>query len=619
MHKSTLFTLLLLSLGILSKAQDSIPITYSTPSHYYSYGIDELAWRADTQFVDTSLQKHDIYRLNPNRKDHFGYASFSNLAAQKQSLIIQPLLRGNFSGFSNSIKYLQVNPDQIPYYNVRSPYTELFFLSGFKQGQTVGFKHSQNFGPNTNVNADISRSTSLGRYKNEESRYFDILLNGHHRSSNGRYQLKWWYDRVVTRIQENGGLSEPDKFEDNVETDRIVMPINLSNAYGRNKSMNGGFLQVINLGTWVPDTSTSDSNDLILVETRSRWIQGFRYDKDVMVYGDLIENPTYYPEINSDSTFTYDSIYKHHYQLDFAYERDQFNQTVRYGWAGHIDVYNTGIERLSGFGNEVNLSLREKGALSRYYFTYHTFIGGLRDGTHDAHLRTFPLGRKLWRMDLQYLSKTPDILPRYHKTNHTNWSNDFSNEQMFRFNTSLQTGKDGFRIGIEALYFNNKIYFKDSIVQAVQNGQADLIGRFYLSGQLNFGLFFLDNDIAIQVLEGEAFRAPLLTTRQNLYYKDSWFKGAMDVHLGVIFNYFTSYNAPSYAPWIATFYIADEKSIGNYPYLDFYMKYRVRELELFAMVQHLNQGLSGFTYYAAPNHPMADRYLRLGVKWNFFN
>jgi hypothetical protein len=609
---------LLLGLGLNTAAQDSLT-QFEGPSHYYTYGLDELYWRVDSFFVDTILTRKDIYRLQPNQQDQFGKALFSNISAQQQSLVIQPLSRGNFSGFSRSLKYLQYNPDNVPYYNVRSPYTDLYFLTSYAEGQTVGFSHTQNLGPGTNVHAGITRTTSLGRYKNEESRYFDIILNGYHHSKNGRYKIKWWWDWVVTRIQENGGLSEPEKFENNSEADRIVMPIHLSNAYGRNKSMSGGFTQVINLGTWMPDSTTNDSTDIILVETRSRWIQGIKYDKDVMVYGDIITNPSYYPTIYRDSSLGYDSIYKHHYQLDLKYEYDDRARTYSIGWSGHVDIFNLGFGRNSMMGNELSLGIRENGKRSRYYLTYHMFLGGLRDGTHDVLLRTFPAGNRRWQLDLQYLVKSPDLMDLYFDSNFARWLNYFRSEKMARAMLSHRFLGPDARIGMEAMLFGNRIYYADSMAVPRQNSEQDAALRFFISGEIRLKPFYLDNEIAVQFVEGNALRAPLLTSRHNLYYKDRWFKGAMEVHVGALLNYFSSYNAMSYAPWLANFYITDAKEIGNYPYIDLYLKFRVRELELYAVVQHANQGLSGFSYYAAPINPMADRYLRLGLKWNFFN
>ncbi len=72
-------------------------------------------------------------------------------------------------------------------------------------------------------------------------------------------------------------------------------------------------------------------------------------------------------------------------------------------------------------------------------------------------------------------------------------------------------------------------------------------------------------------------------------------------------------------PMLRSFYIQDQELVGNYPYFDFYVAAKVKSARVFVKLSHINSGFSGTGYYAAPNYPMADRMLRLGVDWTFWN
>ncbi|MFA7139294.1 MAG: putative porin, partial [Bacteroidales bacterium] len=72
-----------------------------------------------------------------------------------------------------------------------------------------------------------------------------------------------------------------------------------------------------------------------------------------------------------------------------------------------------------------------------------------------------------------------------------------------------------------------------------------------------------------------------------------------------------------YMPALQQFYLQDEKSTGNYPYIDAYIKFQVKRARIFVMFTHVNSGLMDYNYFFTPGYPMRDRYLKFGVSWFF--
>jgi hypothetical protein len=122
-----------------------------------------------------------------------------------------------------------------------------------------------------------------------------------------------------------------------------------------------------------------------------------------------------------------------------------------------------------------------------------------------------------------------------------------------------------------------------------------------------------------EVLNGEnILNVPKIITRNTLYYSNHFFKKALYLQTGVIFNYFSEYNMNAYDPVLAEFYVQNNTKIGNFPRLDFFINAKVRQTRIYLKAEHFNSALTGYNYYSAPNYPYRDFTVRFGIVWNFF-
>lgn len=114
---------------------------------------------------------------------------------------------------------------------------------------------------------------------------------------------------------------------------------------------------------------------------------------------------------------------------------------------------------------------------------------------------------------------------------------------------------------------------------------------------------------------------PDLNVYSNLYLR---FKIAhvLDCDLGGDIRFFTKYDAPEYAPQIASFVVQENDAIrtqtGGYPFVNVYANFQLKHARFFVMMSHVNCSGAG-NYFVTPHHPMNVRVLRFGLNWNFNN
>ena len=87
-------------------------------------------------------------------------------------------------------------------------------------------------------------------------------------------------------------------------------------------------------------------------------------------------------------------------------------------------------------------------------------------------------------------------------------------------------------------------------------------------------------------------------------------------------RYFTSYYAPDYSPGLGQFAIQETEAsrvkVGNYPIVNVYANFHLKQTRFFVMMSHVNYS-DGGNYFLTPHYPLNTRVFRFGVSWNFFN
>ena len=82
--------------------------------------------------------------------------------------------------------------------------------------------------------------------------------------------------------------------------------------------------------------------------------------------------------------------------------------------------------------------------------------------------------------------------------------------------------------------------------------------------------------------------------------------------------YNTAYYANAYNPALQMFYLQNDTKIGNYGYLDVFVKAKIirSRLTLLAKLTHV-WGNAFTQYYLTPHYPSKDFGFSIGVSWRF--
>ena len=224
-------------------------------------------------------------------------------------------------------------------------------------------------------------------------------------------------------------------------------------------------------------------------------------------------------------------------------------------------------------------------------------------------------------------SKAPNYNFLLHQSDYINynWQNDFNNIKTNQFSLKFNSGKF-LNLEVDYTSIDDYVYFKqieiDDVesVKPFQNSGTITYLRVKANREFKYKNFALENTIMYQNVndDEQSLNVPEFITRNTLYYSNHLFKKALYLQTGIIFNYFTKFNMNGYDPLLSEFYTQNERELGNFPRLDFFINAKVKQTRIYLKAEHFNSAWTGYNYYSAPNYPYRDFIVRFGLVWNFF-
>ena len=186
----------------LEKESENTKDTLTT-DYYKIYFLNDKV-----ETVDTSLNIYKEYKFNFLREDSFELLSMPNVGGSYNKLgytfnkiIDYPKLGARAKHFH----YFEVG--DIGYYNVPTPFTEIFAKSTFEQGQILDMLVSINLSRQFNFTLAHKGYKSLGKYINTRSRGNQFRLSTNFNSKNNKSKFKFHLTSQNLFNQESGGLT----------------------------------------------------------------------------------------------------------------------------------------------------------------------------------------------------------------------------------------------------------------------------------------------------------------------------------------------------------------------------------------------------------------------------
>lgn len=581
----------------------------------------------DTVYVDTSLTIKSEYKFNYLRKDNFGLLPFANDGQTYNKLFFglrnQEALPA-FGFWAKRNNYLDSN--DINYYSVATPLTELYFKTVLEQGQSLDAFITLNTSKNFNISVAYKGLRSLGKYINSLSSTGNFRFTSSYKSTNNRYILNSHITAQDISNQENGGILEKEKFEsgDSQFSQRARIDVAMEDA----KSTFEGKRIFVDHSFRI--NKNENANNAILDHQFRYETMFFGFVKSAKTtlfgdgyldlnYDDLVKTNMLYNKLGA--TFHNKIIGKFNvFVEDFNYNYFYNRYTIS---SGQVTVPNSNNNRLDAIGGKYFYeSKRIKGiALLSKGISKQTFSTLDISATYEFDKENSFTAQFL------NLSKVPDMNYTLYQSDfiNYNWYNSFENEKINTLKASAKT--KWINADFELTNLNDHLYFSndDSTEEKLLITPKQYSGNIqYLAvkgeKEIKFGKFALDNTFLFQqVIQNDPIiNVPKIVTRNTLYFTDYFFNKALFLQTGVTFQYFTKYYGNNYNPLIGEFFTQNKDQIGGYPLFDFFVNARVKQTRIFLKAEHFNSGLTGNNYYSAPNYPYKDFIIRFGLVWNFF-
>jgi len=622
--------------------------------HLKTWQIEELTAAADTVVPDTL---HLNYQ-DANPVDRFSIANSYNgnmLSPLESKIYFARPLADNFLFGDAYMPYIRTFSNT-NFYNTNVPFSNITYKSGgstFRKEEKIAFLFTANLNKRFNLGTNIDYTVSHGEYNNQETQLFSPSLFA---TFDGR-RYKFTATALINSLSnfENGGITDPryitvaqDEFDYPAQNIPVRMHKTLDNygrpygeqKYGYSKYNNRGFFYnhqyCIGFEKEVKITPDSSRFDYIPV---TRIIHTFKIDEQKKRYFEpqtvtdtTIYKNTFFP----DRKQTNDSVLLSTITNTVALHiEEEFNKWFKFGLTAYISneyqrFYLANPDSTSKTETFMNTKIggilsKTRGQIFRYNLLGELGIQGYKAGNF---LLKADLGGyfRLWndsvilRADGFMRLDAPPYFAEKYNSNHFKWENNFTNIYRTRIGGTLSVPTRGISINAQIENVLNYIYFDKNSFPA-QFGKN--IQIFALGAQANLQILKWlgwEAEAVYQVSsQSDVLPLPAFSVFSNLFYKSQWFS-VLDIQAGVNVRYNTAYYAPNYMPATGRFYLQNETKIGNFPLVNAYLNFHLKQARIFVEYYHVNQMIvKAGNYFSMPNYPLNPAIFKWGISWNFYN
>jgi hypothetical protein len=619
--KKILLLFLFFTHFVFAANHDSLKVQNKVfPLKYYT--ISQFEYADSVSYLDNTLLDFQNY-LPKNTLGNTGLAY--------NDFIYKTNTPFGFNYGKNNFQNYFYTPSNLKFYNTRIPYTDLFAVFGGQKEQFFKMTFSYNIKKSWNITANFSRIKSLGFYERQKTDHTFLALSSNYKTVNNRYMLLASIAFNSIKNEENGGLDNDSAYLSGAMI--TAYDAKLSDAKNFLLNRNVFLKQYLNLGHRLNDTSP--------VIPTSRFIL-------TSVVDDL--SPKY-----TDSP--YDGHYDHYY---YALNTNDTSNILKLenelAWK-RVDNLKRGFSDAIGVGVSVknqfiHVNQRKIDTASSNHLTsvidttFHNFMAGAelsnlfskhkfwwklsaaygvtgynKDDYAYSALLTKGFRDSLTRFSLQLKTTehAPDFMYNEYASNHFKWTNHFEKIKEQTIAANLCIDKYDLVLGVDFTTYTNVLYFDTAAVAQQYKGSVPVLSVM-LKKDITFHNWHLNNKINYQyVADSSVIRVPELVLQHSLYYENNLFKNALRLQIGFAVFYNTAYYANAFMPVTRQFYMQNKHEYGNYPMIDFFLNAKIKVVNVFLKIDHLNSGFTGNNYMLTPNYIVNQRVFKIGVSWKFWD
>ena len=588
----------------------------------------------DTIVVDTSLTIEKYHKINFLREDNFELIPFSNTGIAYNTLSFSAIksIKTKMGASNKYISYDSV--DDVVYYDLPTPFTELMYRSVFEQGQLLDAVYAVNTSRQFNFSISRKGLRSLGNYQNFLSNTSNFSFTTNYFSKNRKLKIRSHYSNQKLFSEQNGGISDSDisNFENGNSQflDRGVFDPNFENAHNEflGKRFYSDQTFILKEKDSLNNRSLEFFNSVYFEEKKYKFQQKLSDE----FFGDSFVSQ----EIN-DKLF----LNSFNLQTGLVLQSDKFGKfnlglryiADRYFLENYqIDDFVDNSQNINSKTAYLNGSYSKQFSKIKLKLNTENFIFGDNQSNSFSSIIKFNLkNENSLALKYNFYSVVPSYNTLLYSSNYENynWDNEFDNTatNSVSLNLILSNILD---LDIDLISVKKHVQFEKLIddnspginnysiipVQYLDNLE---VLKIKLARKIKFGKFSIDSKLLLQkTISDNIINLPEIVSRNTIYYSTHMFKKALYLQTGFGVKYFSKFYMNGYDPLLSELYVQNDKEIGEFPIIDFFINAKIQQTRLYFKFEHFNSSFTGYNYYSAPNYPYRDFTFRFGLVWNFF-
>ncbi|MEA5140632.1 putative porin [Arcicella rigui] len=614
---------------------DSTKVIYGPTSTKYFLEEDVFNNRKKLYTIDTTLgEGHNFNFVQRNRNL---YQDLGNMGTAIRPIFFKaPEQIGTMLGYDAYSLY-SFKPNQVRYYNTRSPFSNLVYVTGGNEQDLLQFELSRNVDSLWNFSINLQRivgnkqlvSSTSSSNKNAMG-HWDFMVHTNYQTRNKKYQLLAYANLSDHNSNDEGGVLPQGRTYDVILQQSNNASI-LANAATRDK--------FYNLHLYHEYVGYKAFQVYQVLDFQTRKVQ-FR-DPDYVANWTSGFYPIAYDTLGKASRYTTDATVTNKMKLDSLYNENSYSIFEhKSGIKGFYRGFNYRLhlrQRFFGFSNPLyNYSINKNenflGVWLNQYFKDSTRafaeVEYLLTGS-DFKLNVEFQGKWL-NIGGKAMSTSPTLVQQVMFNDGFRWDKNTSsfvttsgisnNMQTYTAyaSASPKFGNLVLRPSADITLINSYIYY--DTLAFVKQASSD-IGIFRAGMGLDWkkGRFSTTNQLYLTTTTGpDVIRIPKIFANSRLAF-DLLYKKKLFIHTGLELHYKSNYYADGYMPAIQQFHLQDTQLIKGYVQADVFADMRINRVRLFVKFANVAQGILGNGYYAAPGFAGMGRTFGFGLQWLLFD
>lgn len=609
----------------LDNKKDSVVYT----AKYIKFTKEEFLIDSTRLFpLDTTTK--GFHRFNPLYDPKSPTMNLGIIGMAYRPMLFEPIKTIGFDiGYHFFDRYM-IGPKDINYYQAKSQYTELYYVSplGGKQEQLFHVIHSQNIKSNWNVGAMFGKLGTEGFYAGQKSDILNASLWNWYESKNQRYTLLANATFNTVKSYESGSILNDSIFKVPTIVDPIFEQTRLGKDAMHNVRNNTFYLkQFYNIGKQKILAGEALPTQRVNY-TFSYNKQKYFFRKESRDESGLLRNYYIYQDSTSDSTivnhlkneFNY-SFYLRGKSVSFLKNELKVNVGIQQDYYDYKQfTYENKFQNLSLKGS-LNYGFNDKASVKlnlQQLFQGRNAGDFLYDAQSEIKLSN-SVGKLVFGAYSQ--NQSPALVYEMQLTNHHRWSNSY--DRVKTQNLSFAYLNPKYNLSAKAEYFlvSNYLYFRNLAGDIVpdQLGSNINLLKLSLGKDFKFGKFTFENYLVYQKTDFESIlRTPEVYTFHSFFMHQDIVK-VLKAEFGFDVRYFSDYTLNSYAPAIGQFYNQGNVKAETWPVVDLWFRTNWKRANIFVRYDYANQGLFSKGYYTVDKYPMPYALAKFGLSWNFYD